>query len=157
MPHWSFSKVTTGTGAMAATATISVTTCACHLKLLQAGAAVVHLVRVRVRVRLRLSSLPTQGALESIRTPPPAGWRILTSQVRNRPTPNAILRSKACQLNAKVQAARSSAAVGFTTQLPRVVVGKVVASCSGPDFLMLEATGCMPGCDRAAISHSANG
>ena len=31
MPHWSFSKVTTGTGAMAASATISVTTCACHL------------------------------------------------------------------------------------------------------------------------------
>jgi len=48
-------------------------------------------------------------------------------------------------LNAKVPAARSSAAVGLHTQLPRVVVGMVVASCSGPDFLMLEATGCMPG------------
>ena len=32
-------------------------------------------------------------------------------------------------------------AVGLHTQLPRVVVGMVVASCSGPDFLMLEATG----------------
>eukprot|EP00964_Phaeocystis_antarctica_P021350 scaffold11845_cov35-Phaeocystis_antarctica.AAC.1 len=41
MPHWSFSKVTTGTAAMAASATISVTTCACHLNdgLRQAGQA----------------------------------------------------------------------------------------------------------------------
>ena len=39
------------------------------------------------------------------------------------------------------------------TQLPPVVAGMVVASW-GPDFLMLEATGCMPEATSCTVTYS---
>ena len=35
-----------------------------------------------------------------------------------------------------------------------MVVGKVVASCSGPDFLIFEATGCMPEATGCTVQRS---